>query len=130
MLTKIANIAKWIGGVIGAGMAVVGVYTLIFGLGAKSAIEANNDTEFKTKTITTLNKLVQSDSLKNIKLDEVIENQYTQQQSLKALNSSYVNLLKGSGKVDELIKYLESTQFELKKKNGSGELLIPFSTIN
>jgi len=118
MLTKILNISKWIGGVIGAGMAVVGVYTLIFGLGAKSAIEASNDTEFKTKTITTLNQLVRSDSVKNLKLDAVIDLQYQQQYALKALNSSYVNLLKGSGKVDELIKYLESTQFELKKKSG------------
>jgi hypothetical protein len=34
-----------------------------------------------------------------------------------AINKSYVNLLKETGKIDELLKYYESLQEEIKKNN-------------
>jgi len=117
MLSKILNIAKWIGGVIGGVMAIGGIVTLIWTQGVKAEQKRNKESNIEVK----IDRLVISDSLKTVKLDQVLTNQeeFDKRQTkintrLDALNRSYINLLKSDQKVNELIQYLEDV-----KKNSS-----------
>ena len=68
---KILLISKWIAGIIGAIMAIIGVVSLIYSQGVKSEALRSTDSAFEKTTITTLSSLVSSDSIRSEKLDIV-----------------------------------------------------------
>ena len=107
---------KWIGGIIGGVMAIVGVVTIIYTQGIKAEQKRYKESTVENK----IDKLIVSDSIQSIKIDEVLSNQTnftTEQASINSkldnLNKSYINHLKTDKKVDELIQYLE----DVKKNN-------------
>ena len=78
-----------------------------------------------------IDKLIESDSLKTITLEKLLDNQDSifkfqrnhllsedkQEIRFKTLESSYTDFLQGMGKFKEYIKYLEDTKRENEKKN-------------
>jgi hypothetical protein len=127
MLSKVLNIAKWIAGVVGGVTAIAGIVTFIYTQGIKAEQKKLKSTSLEAK----VDKLVVSDSIKNDKLDRMlyfqeISNNKQQQMDKKLdnLNASYINHLKADKKIDELIKYLEGTQEQLKK---NGSYLLPIA---
>lgn len=116
MWDKILYISKWIAGVVGGITAIASIIIVIYSQGAKSEQKKIKDSSIEYK----VDKLIVSDSLKNIKIDKVLLNQsdFSVKQSdmsgkLDNLNKSYINHLKTDKKVDELIQYLEG----VKKNN-------------
>jgi len=117
MWSKILYISKWIAGVVGGMTAVVGIVLFIYNTGIKHERQVQKDYTLEKK----VDLLIVSDSLKNIKLDQVLDNQkdlssnqFSMSSKLDRLNNSYVNHLKKDQKVEELIEYLEG----VKKNNG------------
>jgi len=116
MLNKILYICKWIGGVIGGITAIAGIILFIYSQGIKSEQEKIKDYSLEAK----VDRLIEYDSIKTIKLDQVLINQdeFSQKQimfekKMDNLNNSYINHLKTDKKIDELINYLEG----VKKNN-------------
>jgi hypothetical protein len=116
MWDRILYIGKWIAGV-GSGIAVlISVIMFVYSQGQKTERDKFKDTSTELK----VDKLIISDSIKNVKIDQILsnQNQFLSSQkditrSLNNLNNSYINHLKNDKKVDQLIEYLESV-----KKNG------------
>lgn len=75
MWIKILDIANKFKGIIGGVMAVIGVASYIYAQGIKTANVNHEDVEFKTKTITTLDKLVKSDSIMGININGIADGQ-------------------------------------------------------
>ena len=116
MWDKSLYVFKWIGGIIGGVMAIVGVVTIIYTQGIKAEQKRYKESAVENK----IDKLIVSDSIQSIKIDEVLSNQTnftTEQASINSkldnLNKSYIKHLKTDKKVDELIQYLE----DVKKNN-------------
>ena len=120
MWDKVLYIAKWVAGVIGGAMAVLGVVTLIYTQGVKAEQKKAQNSTIESK----VDKLIVSDSIKSFKIDQVLVNQEKfgeRQKDIETkvdnLNRSYINHLKTDKKVDELINYLDGI-----KKNGETNL--------
>jgi hypothetical protein len=126
--SKILSIAKWFGGVIGGGMAILGVVTLIYAQGIKAEQKRSKDSTIEYK----VDKLIVLDSVRSVKLDEIISNQDKIVVAQKAsnlkfdkLNNSYIMLLKTDKKIDVLIQYLQEEQ-EVKKNLETSFSVTPF----
>lgn len=120
MLEKILYIAKWIAGVIGAVTAILGIVTLIYTQGIKAEQKKSKNSTIESK----VDKLIVLDSIKSLKIDQMLVNQEKfgeRQKNIEIkvdnLNRSYINHLKSDKRVDELINYLEGI-----KKNGETNL--------
>jgi hypothetical protein len=120
MTEKIFYIAKWVGGVIGGVMAVIGVLSLVYNKGMTAQALQSNHVVIEKK----VDMLIKMDSVKAIKIDQILVNQERfgeRQKDIESkvdnLNKSYINHLKSDKKVDELINYLEGI-----KKNGETNL--------
>jgi hypothetical protein len=117
MWSKILHISKWIAGVIGGATAIAGIVMFIYNTGIKHEKEVQKDTSLEKK----VDMLIVSDSLKTVKLDQVLvnqsdfaANQFNMNSKLDRLNNSYINHLKTDQKLDQVIEYLEGE----KKNNG------------
>ena len=116
MWDKILYAGKWIAGVASGVVVIISIGTFVYTQGQKTEREKLKDTSTEMK----VDKLIVSDSIKNVKIDQILSNQsqyLTSQKemnkSLDNLNKSYINHLKTEKKVDQLIEYLEDV-----KKNG------------
>lgn len=116
MFSKILYIAKWVAGIVGGITAIAGVITFIYTQGIKAEQEKNKESTIEAK----VDKMIVSDSIKTIKLDQLLVNQNefilkqkSFEKKLDNLNNSYINHLRTDKKVDELIQYLEG----VKKNN-------------
>lgn len=116
MWSKILYVSKWIAGVVGGMTAVAGIVLFIYNTGIRHERQVQKDYSLEKK----VDMLIVSDSLKNIKIDMILDNQkdlssnqFSMNSKLDRLNNSYINHLKKEEKVDQLIEYLEG----VKKNN-------------
>jgi hypothetical protein len=125
MRKMIFNISKWVAGVIGGITAIIGITTLIYNQGVKSATNNHEDIEFKTRTISILDTLVKSNSELvisvyeiNGKLDKNIEVSNITRNVLKE------HVLKTATKEDIINLY--DDLFVIKKNNELNSFRIPY----
>lgn len=135
--TSLGNIAKAAGAIIALVATVIGG---IRGYNAYIIRQHDKDVLMRQNQhaiIIRLDSIQRGQQVIRSEVMEMKETVNSHDKSLKALKDSYVNLLKESGKIDELIRYYESTQDMLKKNGlpmsetqyGLDEYLIPYSLI-
>jgi uncharacterized protein YlxW (UPF0749 family) len=133
--SSIGNLAKAIGAIIALAVSVVagikGYNAWIIRQHDKEIIQRQN----QQAIICRLDSIKKGQTELITEVSEMKETINSHTKSLKALQNSHVNLLRETGKIDELIRYYESTQDMLKKNNsyineiqlGPSPLWIPYS---
>jgi hypothetical protein len=112
-MSKVKNIALWISAIIAAVSSLYGGYSFF----SRKIIESDRKQQSELVLIEAVNKLVKSDSISTAQFYQVIDtlSQIKSGQDLlmirqKKLNNSFVEHLKLSKRVDELINYYEKSK--------------------
>ena len=113
MMNKVKNIALWITVVFAAISSIYGGYSFF----SRKIVEQDRKQQSELILIQAVNKLVKSDSISTAQFYQVIDtlSQIKSGQDLlmirqKKLNSSFVEHLKLSKRVDEVINYYEKSK--------------------